>query len=95
MAHASTSSASPAPSPSTGATLRWATFPHVDIPFSSGGTGDPPFVENDPKRMDELNALVASALADVPNASMLDLAGYMRSRPGGELDPSSGPTART
>jgi peptidoglycan/LPS O-acetylase OafA/YrhL len=71
---------------STGATLRWTTFPHVDIPFSSGGTGDPPFVENDPKRMDELNALVASALTDVPNASMLDLAGYMRSRPGGELD---------
>jgi peptidoglycan/LPS O-acetylase OafA/YrhL len=76
---------------STGATLRWTTFPHVDIPFSSGGTGDPPFVENDPKRMDELNALVASALADVPNASMLDLAAYMRSRPGGELDSSFRP----
>jgi peptidoglycan/LPS O-acetylase OafA/YrhL len=72
---------------STGATLRWATFPHVDIPFSSGGTGDPPFVENDPKRIDELNALVASALADVPGASMVDLAGYARNRPGGELDP--------
>ena len=71
---------------STGATLRWATFPHVDIPFSSGGTGDPPFVENDPKRIDELNAIVASALADVPGASMVDLAGYARSRPGGELD---------
>ena len=26
----------------------------------------PPFVENDPKRIDELNALVAAALADVP-----------------------------
>jgi len=76
---------------STGAQLRWTTFPHVDIPFSSGGTGDPPFVENDPKRMDELNALVASALADVPNASMLDLAAYMRSRPGGELDSSFRP----
>jgi peptidoglycan/LPS O-acetylase OafA/YrhL len=72
---------------STGATLRWATFPHVDIPFSSGGTGDPPFVENDPKRVDELNALVARALADVPGASMVDLAGYARARPGGELDP--------
>ena len=53
----------------------------MDIPFSSGGTGDPPFVENDPKRMDELNALVASALADVPHASMVDLAGYMRAPP--------------
>jgi peptidoglycan/LPS O-acetylase OafA/YrhL len=71
---------------STGATLRWAVFPHVDIPFSSGGTGDPPFVENDPKRMDELNALVARAISGIPRASMLDLAGYMRDRPGGELD---------
>jgi peptidoglycan/LPS O-acetylase OafA/YrhL len=76
---------------STGASLRWATFPHVDIPFTAGGTGDPPFVENDPKRMDELNALVASAIADVPRASMLDLAGYMRSRPGGELESSFRP----
>ena len=76
---------------STGATLRWATFPHVDIPFSAGGTGDPPFVENDPKRMDELNALVAGALADVPGASTVDLAGYMQARPGGELDPAFRP----
>ena len=36
----------------------------------------------------------ASALADVPNASMVDLAGYMRSRPGGELDPSFRPRRR-
>ena len=72
---------------STGATLRWATFPHVDIPFSAGGTGDPPFVENDPKRIDELNAIVEKALADVPNASTIDLAGTRGNRPGGELDP--------
>jgi peptidoglycan/LPS O-acetylase OafA/YrhL len=76
---------------STGATLRWATFPHVNIPFSSGGTGDPPFVENEPKRMDALNALVARAISDVPRASMLDLAAYMRARPGGELDPDFRP----
>jgi peptidoglycan/LPS O-acetylase OafA/YrhL/lysophospholipase L1-like esterase len=71
---------------STGAQLRWATFPHVDIKFSNGGTGEPPFLENDPERMDELNALVAAALADVPNASMVDFAQYARQRPGGELD---------
>jgi peptidoglycan/LPS O-acetylase OafA/YrhL/lysophospholipase L1-like esterase len=76
---------------STGAELRWVTFPHVDVPFSSGGTGTPPFVENDPKRMDELNALVADALAPIPGAEMVDLAAYMRARPGGELDPAFRP----
>jgi len=76
---------------STGARLRWVVFPHVNIPFSSGGTGNPPFVENDPKRMDALNALVTKALADIPNAEMVDLAGYMQQRNGGELDPAFRP----
>ena len=76
---------------STGAELRWVTFPHVDIPYNAGGTGLPPFVENDPKRIEELNALVARALADVPGAEMVDLAKYMQDRPGGELDPAFRP----
>ncbi len=76
---------------STGAHVRWATFPHVNIPYNAGGTGTPPFVENNPKRIDELNALVANALRDIPNASMVDLAGYARDRPGGELDPAFRP----
>ena len=71
---------------STGAQLQWATFPHVNIPYNAGGTGTPPFVENDPKRIDQLNALVGAALKPIPNASMVDFAGYSRSRPGGELD---------
>ena len=54
---------------STGAQLQWATFPHVNIPYNAGGTGTPPFVENDPKRIDQLNALVAAALKPIPNAS--------------------------
>ncbi len=70
----------------TGARLQWATFPHVDIPYNAGGTGTPPFVENEPVRIDQLNALVADVLASIPNASMVDFAGYGRSRPGGELD---------
>lgn len=76
---------------SEGARLKWVTFPHVDIPFTNGGTGQPPFVENEPKRMDELNALVAAALAPIPNASTIDLAAYMRARPDGELDPAFRP----
>ncbi len=71
---------------STGARLQWATFPHVNIPYNAGGTGTPPFVENDPKRIDQLNALVGAALKSIPNASLVDFAGYSQSRPGGELD---------
>ncbi len=76
---------------STGARLLWATFPHVNIPYNAGGTGTPPFVENNPKRIDALNALVPKALRDIANTSMIDLAGYARQRPGGELDPSFRP----
>ena len=71
---------------STGARLEWATFPHVNIPYNAGGTGTPPFVENDPQRIDQLNALVGAALKSIPNASLVDFAGYSQSRPGGELD---------
>ena len=71
---------------STGARLRWATFPQVNIPYNAGGTGTPPFVENNPRRIDRLNKLVANALRGVPNSSMIGFAEYSRGRPGGELD---------
>ena len=71
---------------STGATLRWATFPHVDIPFSSGGTGDPPFVENDPKRIDSSTRSSRGA-GRRPRRVHGRPRGLRARRPGGELDP--------
>lgn len=73
-----------------GAQLAWARSAHVNV-APKPGTGPPPYVENDPRRTDALNRLVARALSTVPQASMIDLAGYMQSRPGGELDPAFRP----
>lgn len=71
---------------STGAHVLWTTYPHVRVPYAPGSTGHPPFVESDPARVDRLNSLVSATIASLPASSMLDLASYCRTRPGGEFD---------
>jgi peptidoglycan/LPS O-acetylase OafA/YrhL len=76
---------------STGARVVWATYPHVDVRYSPGSTGSPPFPENDRKRIDHLNALIARIVRSNPGLSLVDFAAYCRRRPGGEFDPSFRP----
>jgi lysophospholipase L1-like esterase len=77
---------------SSGAQIDWTTFPHVDAHYSpGGGTGLPPFPENEPARTDRLNQIVESAVSRLPYVKMIDLARYCQTRPGGEFDPKFRP----
>jgi len=47
-----------------------------------------PFPASDPARMDRLNQLIAEVAAERPAVvRVIDVAGHLRSLPGGELDP--------
>lgn len=76
---------------SGGASVVWATYPHVDVRYTAGATGQPPFVENDPTRVDRLNALIRETVAVTPGTSIVDFGAYCRDRPGGEFDPGFRP----
>lgn len=59
---------------------------HIDVGINKGFTGLP---ESDPARVDRLNALLDSAQKLRPDVTaVVDLAGWVASQPGGELDPA-------
>jgi hypothetical protein len=53
--------------------------------------GRPPYVESDRARVDRFNQLLTTVLDGRPEAELLDLAGWLRTQPGGELDRSLRP----
>ena len=75
-----------------GAQVYWLTSPRIEVGMQDGR---PPAEErpaSDPQRMERFNALVAQVAAERPDqVEVLDLAGYLRSTPGGELDPTLRP----
>jgi len=73
----------------TGATVVVATSAHFEAGRTEGFSGLP---ESDPARVDRLNELIGQAVSLRPGAAtVLDVAAWLRSRPGGELDPAIRP----
>lgn len=71
-----------------GAAVYWLTSPRIAIGTQDGA---PPAFErpaSNPLRMARFNTLVAEVAAERPDdLTVIDLAGYLRSTPGGEMDP--------
>jgi hypothetical protein len=77
---------------SGGARVLWANSPYWDpVPGSVIFMGKPPYVESDRARVDRFNEILASVVDPRPEADVLDLAGWLRAQPGGELDRSLRP----
>jgi peptidoglycan/LPS O-acetylase OafA/YrhL len=75
-----------------GARVLWASSPYWDpVPGSVIFMGRPPYVEADRARVDRFNEILASVVDPRPEADVVDLAGWLRSQPGGELDRSLRP----
>jgi peptidoglycan/LPS O-acetylase OafA/YrhL len=74
---------------SHGARVVWADSPHWNpVPGMIIFTGKGPYPEAQPARADRFNQILTTALAGLPNVSILDIASWMRAQPGGELAPS-------
>lgn len=74
---------------SRGALIVWANSPHWEpVPGSVIFMGRPPYPESDPARVDRFNEILATTVDPRPEAMVFDLAGWMSSQPGGELDRS-------
>ena len=75
---------------SRGALVVWLTQPSIEIHEKhGGGLPETPFPASDPARMRRFNELIAELGALRPGrVRIVDLADYMRSLPGGEMDPS-------
>ncbi len=75
-----------------GAKVYWLTSPRIAIGTQDGA---PPAFErpaSNPLRMARFNALVAEVAAERPDdLTVIDLADYLRSTPGGEMDPALRP----
>lgn len=70
---------------SQGARVVLLTHHRIDVGANKGFTGLP---ESDPARIDRLNELIGTAHGLRPDVtSVVDLAGWVASQPGGELDP--------
>jgi peptidoglycan/LPS O-acetylase OafA/YrhL len=76
---------------SQGAHVVWATYPHVDVHFAAGSTGPSPVVENDPTRVDRLNALIKETVASTRGSSIVDFGAFCYNQPGGEFAPNFRP----
>ena len=69
----------------SGARVAWLTLPHEAVQPNPGFTGPPPFAENDPARADRYDQLIAQLAASDARVTLVDFAGYLRQRPGGEF----------
>ena len=77
---------------SGGAQVLWADSPYWDpVPGSVIFMGNPPYAEAETDRVDLYNQLLAEEIAARPGAEVLDIAGWMRSQPGGEFNPALRP----
>ncbi len=76
----------------TGAKVVWTTAPTWRPVYDpSIFMGPPPYPEATPGRSDRYNDILRRSVADLPNVSILELAWWLRSRPGGEFAPDLRP----
>jgi peptidoglycan/LPS O-acetylase OafA/YrhL len=70
-----------------GAPVLWATAPVPYITRPDDPTKGPEaYPDNEPARVDRLNALLAEVVADRPGMATVDVHGWLRAMPGGETD---------
>jgi peptidoglycan/LPS O-acetylase OafA/YrhL len=76
----------------SGAVVAWLTCPHLDPAYHPENyMGRPPYPAAAPGRVEHLNQLIRDMAVTHPGVRVLDLAGFMASEPGGDLDPSLRP----
>jgi len=75
---------------SSGAVVVWLTAPHVDVrPHEDGESFASDRAASEPRRMDRLNEIIREVATSRPETMrVVDLAGYVAGRPGGEFDPA-------
>lgn len=77
---------------SDGTLVIWLTHPAIEVRGKGGNPPETPFPESDPARMIRLNELIFELEKLRPGKlHVIDLSGYMRTLPGGELDPNYRP----
>jgi peptidoglycan/LPS O-acetylase OafA/YrhL/lysophospholipase L1-like esterase len=69
----------------------WLTAPAIDVDRAKVPAPPAPSPESDPARIARFNELLREAAAARPELAIVDLAGWLRRRPGGELDPALRP----
>ena len=70
-----------------GAAVLWANSPAWEpVPGSVIFMGSPPYAEAETRRVDLYNEMLASVAAERDGVELIDVAGWMRAQPGGELD---------
>jgi len=74
-----------------GVTPVWLTSPLIDVDRSRVPSPSEPDPASDPARMARFNELLRAVQAQRPELRIIDLAGWLRSRPAGELDPALRP----
>jgi peptidoglycan/LPS O-acetylase OafA/YrhL len=65
----------------------WVTAPHIDVGRMQEPPPDEPYPESDPARIDRLNQIIREIADAREGVVVIDLAGYLASLPGGEMDP--------
>lgn len=77
---------------SEGAVVYWLTSPRIQVGMRDGVPPAAARPVSNPLRIQRLNTLVAEVAAEYPDVvEILDLAAYLRTTPGGEMDPSLRP----
>jgi peptidoglycan/LPS O-acetylase OafA/YrhL len=75
-----------------GAPVLWMKVPQLRIARANDPTSHwDMYADNDPARMARLNQIVSEELAGRPDFSIVDLPGWLRGQPGGEVDPGTRP----
>jgi peptidoglycan/LPS O-acetylase OafA/YrhL len=69
-----------------GLVVVWLLSPHIEVGRNEEPPPDPPYAESDPERMDRLNQTIEQVADERPSMVTIDLGGYLRGLPGGEMD---------
>ncbi len=69
-----------------GLVVVWLLAPRIDVGRNEEPPPDTPYAESEPERMDRLNEIIEQIAADRQGVVAVDLAGYLRDQPGGEMD---------
>lgn len=69
-----------------GLVVVWLLAPHIEVGRNEEPPPDPPYAESEPQRMDRLNEIIQGIADERDGVVAVDLAGYLRDQPGGEMD---------
>jgi len=69
-----------------GLVVVWILSPHIDVGRNEEPPPEQPYPESDPARMDRLNEIIQRVADERDSAVTVDLPGYLRDQPGGEMD---------